>query len=391
MNTTTEGFQRLKICIIVPTYNNEQTLEKVLEQLLEYTSNIIVVNDGSTDSTSRILERFNNIQVETYSVNKGKGFALRHGFRKAIESGYLHAITIDSDGQHFPDDLPKFITMLEQQPGSLIMGARDMSQTGIPGKSSFGNNFSNFWFKFETGIRLSDTQSGYRLYPLLKLKDMTFVTRKFEFEIEVLVRSAWGGIPIQEVPVKVYYAEKAKRVSHFRPFRDFTRISILNTVLVAIALIYIKPRNLINNIRSGKIVADAREAISGKEETNLKKAIAVGFGVFMGIVPIWGFQMLVALGLAFLFRLNKVLVILAANISIPPLIPIILYLSHEMGAIYMGDQAVKISMDQTITYDLVMNSMLQYLLGAVTLAIVAGLCFGLVTFGLLKLTSRNKS
>jgi glycosyltransferase involved in cell wall biosynthesis len=385
---TREAFERLKACVIVPTYNNEQTLSSVLTDLLRYTNNIIVVNDGSTDTTYNILQSFNNIEVTGYPVNKGKGYALRYGFKKALEKGYHYAITIDSDGQHFPEDLYKFLDQIEGNPGSLIMGARNMNQSGIPGRSSFGNNFSNFWFKFETGITLSDTQSGYRLYPLLLLKDLHFITRKFEFEIEVLVRAAWADIPIHQVPVKVFYAEKSKRVSHFRPFRDFTRISILNTILVTITLLYIKPRNLFRSIREGRFISHVRKVIWEKEESETKKSLAVGLGVFMGIAPVWGFQMLIALGLAFLLKLNKPLVILAANISIPPMIPFILYASHQMGAIYMGSKAVTISFDQEITYELVMSSMFQYVSGAITLALVAGLSFGLITFAILKLRRR---
>lgn len=239
-----EMFKEMKVCIIVPTYNNEQTLAKVLESLLAYTEQIIVVNDGSTDSTPVVLSTFPQIDLVTYPQNKGKGFALRTGFKHAVSSGYNYAITIDSDGQHFADDLGKFLIKLQQHPSAIIIGARNMDQASVPGKSSFGNKFSNFWFWVETGLRMNDTQSGYRLYPVKQMQGMRFLTRKFEFEIEVLVTSAWRGIGITEVPVRVFYAEKEHRVSHFRPFKDFTRISILNTVLVVIALLYIKPRDL---------------------------------------------------------------------------------------------------------------------------------------------------
>jgi hypothetical protein len=129
------------------------------------------------------------------------------------------------------------------------MGARNMEQASVPGKSSFGNKFSNFWFWFETGIRLPDTQTGYRCYPIRAMEGMKFFTRKFEFEIEVIVRSVWKGIPITFVPVHVYYPPKEERVSHFRPFTDFTRISILNTVLVTLALLYYKPRDFFRSIK----------------------------------------------------------------------------------------------------------------------------------------------
>lgn len=244
-----EVFSSKKICVLVATYNNAGTLPSVVADLQEYTHDIIVVNDGSTDHTQQLLDTLSVRSIVSYRQNMGKGFALRKGFERAVELGYDYAITIDSDGQHFASDLPAFIDHLEYYPGSIIIGARNMEQSGVPAKSSFGNNFSNFWFWVETGYRMKDTQSGYRLYPVNRLAGFGFITRKYEFEIEVLVRAAWHGIPVTQVPVKVYYAEKEKRVSHFRPFRDFSRISLLNTVLVTIALLYIKPRDLLRDIK----------------------------------------------------------------------------------------------------------------------------------------------
>lgn len=239
-----ERFDALGVCVIVPTYNNQKTLADVLNALLEYTTSILVVNDGSTDDTSAILDRYTLHRID-YAPNRGKGMALRSGFMKAVEMGYSYAITIDSDGQHFAKDLPAFLDYLDQHGECLIIGARNMNQSSVPGKSSFGNKFSSFWYWIETGIRLPDTQSGYRLYPVKKMSGMQFYTRKFEFEIESIVRAAWSGIPIAQVPVSVYYPAPGERVSHFRPFRDFTRISLLNTVLVTIAFLYIKPRDFI--------------------------------------------------------------------------------------------------------------------------------------------------
>lgn len=242
------AFHSLKVCVIVPTYNNGNTIDAVLRDLSKYTNQIIVVNDGSTDQTNEILTAFSG-QVVHDKKNRGKGWAIRQGFKRAMELGYHYAITIDSDGQHFADDLSAFAEMLPAHPAALIIGARNMNQGSVPGKSSFGNKFSNFWFWFETGIQQPDTQSGFRLYPLQLLRDFSFYTRKYEFEIEILVRAAWGGIEIVSVPVKVFYPEKEKRVSHFRPFWDFVRISMLNTVLVIITLLYIKPREFFRSIK----------------------------------------------------------------------------------------------------------------------------------------------
>jgi len=134
-----------------------------------------------------------------------------------------------------------FLSEIEQNGDALLIGSRNMMQLGVPKKSSFGNKFSNFWFWFETGIKLEDTQSGYRLYPLHKIAKK-YATNKFEFEIEVIVKAAWKGVPVKNVPVKVLY-DPDERVSHFRPFTDFSRISVLNTMLVVISLLYIKPRD----------------------------------------------------------------------------------------------------------------------------------------------------
>lgn len=239
----------VKYCVLVPTYNNDQTLVTVLEDILKYTTDIIVVNDGSTDDTAQKLEAYKHIPIVEYSPNKGKGYALRKGFEEASKLGYTHAITIDSDGQHKAADLPAFFDVIQKEPNSLFIGSRNMKQTNVPGSSNFGNNFSNFWFKFETGINAPDTQSGYRAYPIHLFKGTHFITTKYEFEIEVLVRSAWKDIPIQSIPIDVYYPPEEERISHFRKVPDFTRISILNTILVVMAIFYFKPRNFLRNLK----------------------------------------------------------------------------------------------------------------------------------------------
>jgi glycosyltransferase involved in cell wall biosynthesis len=238
MKETAAVFKQDKVCVLIPTFNNAQTLGSVLQDILTYTHQVIVVNDGSTDGTGQLLQQFADVYVLSYPENRGKGYALRQGFKKAIELGYEYAITIDSDGQHYADDLPLFLKKLEDHPSAIIIGARNMDQSSVPGKSSFGNKFSNFWFKVETGLTMTDTQSGYRLYPIKLLKNFIFITRKYEFEIEVLVRAAWRGIEVVEVPVRVFYPDKEKRISHFRPFQDFSRISVLNTILVIITFLY---------------------------------------------------------------------------------------------------------------------------------------------------------
>ena len=242
-------FTRLKCCVLIPTYNNSTKLEQVIKDVFEYTDDIVVVNDGSTDATEDILLKYPNLKIARHEKNEGKGVALQTGFRFALSKGYHYAITIDSDGQHMAHDLPKFLTALENNKNTIFIGSRNMDQSSIPGKSSFGHKFSNFWFKVITGVNAPDTQSGYRLYPLIPLQKKKFITRKYEFEIEVLVRASWAGMDIGSVPIDVYYPPKSERISHFRPFKDFTRISILNTVFVTMAIFYHIPLRFLKGFK----------------------------------------------------------------------------------------------------------------------------------------------
>ncbi|QEC70320.1 DUF2062 domain-containing protein [Panacibacter ginsenosidivorans] len=380
----------MKVCVIIPTYNNAKTLGSVINDVSAYTKNIIVVNDGSLDETEKILSELPFLNIISYKKNVGKGWALRQGLKRATELGYLYAITIDSDGQHFAKDLAAFLEKLETEKNAIIIGSRNMNQESVPGKSSFGHKFSNFWFKVETGINAPDTQSGYRLYPLQPLNKIKFLTRKYEFEIEVLVRAAWRSVKIESVPVSVYYAPKATRVSHFRPFKDFTRISILNTVLVLITFLYIKPRNFLSSIFKKETWRTIwHNHLLHPGEPDVVKAASVAFGVFMGIVPIWGFQLVVAIFLAILFKLNKPIVIIAANISIPPMIPLIIFLSFMMGSFWIGDKAIDFSLTNNITLDSIKQNLQQYIYGSITLAIAAGITLGLLTLILLKVFKRK--
>ncbi|UQB67643.1 DUF2062 domain-containing protein [Epilithonimonas zeae] len=363
-----------KICVLIPTYNNEKTLIRVIEGVLDYTENIIVINDGSTDSTSEILKNYHQITVVSLPENKGKGNGLKIGFRKAQELGYHYAITIDSDGQHYPDDIPVFVeALLIEKEDVLLIGNRNMSQDGIPRKSSFGNNFSNFWFWFETGIKLQDTQSGYRLYPLKKIPKKYF-TPKFEFEIEIIVRTAWKHVPVKNVPVKVLY-DPAERVSHFRPFRDFTRISILNTILVFITIFYIIPRNFFRNFKKKSLRKFIKEDVLESDGSNRIKAFSIALGTFIGLSPFWGFQTLIVISLAVVFKLNKVLAFVFSNVSLPPFIPFIIAASLFIGAPFVSGESDFLNHD--LNFELVKNNLLQYVIGSFILATTVATIFGL--------------
>lgn len=242
------------ICVVIPTYNNAGTLKHVIRSVLEYTYSVIVVNDGSRDDTPLILSEFGHkVIIIEHPENKGKGCALKSGFSKAKAEGFKYAITIDSDGQHYAEDIPLFVKAIIENPGSMIIGERDLTNVAINVKSSFANKFSNFWFCVQTGRRLSDTQTGYRAYPLDKLYGLGLLTSRYEAELALLVFAAWYGVKIVSISIRVYYPHQSERVSHFRPGLDFTRISILNTILCVGAVIYGLPVRLCKAISQKKL------------------------------------------------------------------------------------------------------------------------------------------
>lgn len=370
-----------QVCVIIPTYNNCTTLAGVIRDVLEYSEHIIVVNDGSTDTTAELLKDFKQ-QIKVFSIpqNKGKGNALSVGFKQALKLGYSYAISIDSDGQHFASDIPNFITALENSKDKklLLIGGRNMGHKDVPKKSSFGNKFSNFWFWVETGVSLEDTQSGYRLYPLREIAKLNLYTTKFEFEIEVIVKADWNGVTVKNIPVKVFY-DPENRISHFRPFRDFARISILNTYLVILKLFYIGPRDLINRLRAKGLKRFLREDFLHSSDSPRKKALSMALGVFIGISPFWGFQTVLVILLSIFFKLNKVIAFTCSNISLPPMIPFIVLISLYIGNRLLG-YPTSYTMDDFSSKFEMIEHIEAYIIGSFTLATVASIVIGVAGY-----------
>ncbi|QNK77340.1 DUF2062 domain-containing protein [Winogradskyella sp. PAMC22761] len=378
--TTHHKLSSLKCCVIIPTFNNPKTLQRVINGVLNYTENIIIVNDGSTDNTSKILESFYELEQIHFEENKGKGKALRTAFKHAENLGYHYAITIDSDGQHFPEDIPQFIEALEssEDKNLLLIGARNMSQESVPKKSSFGNKFSNFWYWAETGIKLQDTQSGFRLYPIQHLKNLKFYTSKFEFEIEVIVKAAWSGTSVKNIPIQVLYDED-ERVSHFRPFKDFTRISILNTWLVILTLLYIKPRDFFRKLKKKGFKRFITEDVIGSKDSPQKKALSIALGIFIGITPLWGVQTVTVIFLALIFKLNKTIAFAFSNISLPPFIPFIIFTSFQLGNFILGEN-VTFHITEIVADFEVLKHLKSYIIGSLALASLSAIFIGILSY-----------
>jgi glycosyltransferase involved in cell wall biosynthesis len=204
---------------------------------------VIAVNDGSTDDTGQLLEQEKwasrssawPLQVVRFQRNRGKGAALRAGFAEAEKLGCTHAITIDADGQHHPGQLPEFAAASREQPEALIIGVRDLLKAKAPARRRISNRFSSFWFKVETGLVLADTQCGYRCYPLQAMNRLAAKSQRYAYELEVIVKAAWSGVPLVPLPVWVDYAATTSRLSHFNPWNDLARISLLHARLLLLS------------------------------------------------------------------------------------------------------------------------------------------------------------
>lgn len=194
----------------------------VIRQALSLNLPLFVVDDGSTDSTPAVLKEIEGIQRLDHSQNRGKGAAIMTGFAAAAKIADW-AITIDGDGQHDPADALELMAAIPENERPIVVGKREgMAGGHVPWTSRFGRRFSNFWVRISGGPGLKDSQSGFRIYPLPEAMNLNVIARRYQFEVEILVKARWKKIPVVEAPIKVNY-EPGTRISHFRPFVDFIR------------------------------------------------------------------------------------------------------------------------------------------------------------------------
>jgi glycosyltransferase involved in cell wall biosynthesis len=375
----------MKPCVLIPTYNNARTLEAAVRGAQEQLDDVVVVDDGSTDDTAQILAGMTGITVLRHERNRGKGAALRTGFAHAVASGYTHAVTMDSDGQHVAAEIPR---LLAGDESALVIGSRDLKASGGYRRSRFGLKNSNFWFWVATGLRVPDTQSGMRRYPLSSIDRLRLRTTGYDLEIEVMVKAAWIGVPIESVPIDVIYPPREERVSHMRPVLDFLRIGRLNARLVFLRIclpapylgIIARKRFYAMPIRH-RIRESFQELFLREPGSPKRIALSVGLGLFMGLAPIWGFQIAATLLVAHWTGLSKPVAVVASHVSVPVFIPAILYASLLLGRLALGRY------DPTIALDA--SDLPAWVVGSLILASATAIVGALITYVLVRCLKRG--
>ena len=413
-------------CVVVPTFNNAGTLRRVIEGALAVAETVIVVDDGCTDDTVNILRDLPVIAVH-HGRNRGKGVALRTGFKKAAELGYTHAVTIDSDGQHYPDEIETLVAASRAEPDALVIGARDMSGEHVPKRSSFGRMFSNYWLKVATGLDVGDTQSGFRVYPLRHANRLFCWGRRFTYECEIIIRMAWGGCPILNVPVKVYYPPKSERVTHFDPFWDNVRFSCLYLYAnFSHLLVPLPHKRLVRRkepLWQGSIGASLGAAwrrakrlaalpqdlqLTGgphkrfrallkylvhEKNTPGELGLSVGIGAFWGCSPWIGFHWVLALYSATRVHLNRVACVAATNVSFGPLTGALAFASIWLGKLMLGQPFLfPRTTNWRVLSQFAWHSLGVWVLGSVVIGLAASFAFGLGTlYGVRALRRRKQA
>lgn len=293
----------------IPVFNNARTIADIVQRCQRQISGVIVIDDGSTDADLTALLKPLGVTVIRHPKNLGKGEALKTAFKYAREHGAEFLITLDGDGQHFPEDIPRFLPRLS--PDTILIGHRDEIVGTMPGSSLFGREFSDFWICIETGQTVRDTQSGFRAYPLNAISQIPLGASHYNLEVEVVTRAIWAGMKIGSVPIRVEYHEGAQRVSSFRPLLDNLRISLMHARLVARQVLPIPHRRI--------VIADppaAWPSLLSENATPLGLAATASISALLGIL-LWPWGIIAVAYFAIRLHLNKIAALVTLALCMP--------------------------------------------------------------------------
>ena len=317
---------------VIPVYNNAATVRDVVARARRQLPNVLVVDDGSTDLDLADCYAGTDITVLRHPRNLGKGAAILTALdflKTKPEVRYM--ITIDADGQHYPEDIPNFFPFMERNDWSLLIGCRDFSVPNVPAASRFGRKFANFWLRVETGIKVGDCQSGFRAYPVRYIPQLRCLTRRYNFEAEILARAAWANLELHDVPIRTYYPVPGERISHFHPWKDNFRLSCIHAHLVGIRMLPFPKRKLRPAPGFPYSVFRPRElfrALLNENSSPEVLAVSAGVSSFLAVLPLPGCHILAILYVTERLHLNKIMALAIQNLYMPPLSP---FLCIELG------------------------------------------------------------
>ena len=212
-----------ELAALIPALDCEGTIQAVVQATRPFVPRVLVVDDGSSDRTADAAKAA-GAEVLRQPANRGKGAALRAGMRALLRDGVTHVVTLDGDGQHLPEDIPRLLAASAAEPGALVMGARQHEPGSLAPIRAFGNRYANRWVRIACGREFEDTQSGFRVYPVAATLALGCRADRFAFETEVVIRAVRAGLPVRSVPVRVYNPPIEERTSHFHGVKDTTRI-----------------------------------------------------------------------------------------------------------------------------------------------------------------------
>ena len=321
-----DGGDNIRLLCAIPVYNHAGALASLVRQCRERIADVLVVDDGSDDADVAALLAGSGATVLRHQENRGKGAALLAALAFARARGFTHLVTLDADGQHDPGDLPSFVEAIRRSPNALVIGVRDFGVANVPASSQFGRSFSNFWIALETGAVCADTQCGFRAYPVGLVSQLRLVGRRYDFEVEVLVRALWAGLPVVEVPVATYYAPPGERVSHFRKGLDNLRLTHAHAKLVLRRLVPWPMRRLLPKPAAHPWrqllhpVVFLRKLLR-ENATPAGLGVSAGVGTFLAVLPIPGLHSLAILYVTARLNLNKIMALAIQNLFAPPFTP----------------------------------------------------------------------
>ncbi len=313
------------ILLVIPVFNHSATIKSVVQKCLRLQQrlDIVVVDDGSTENVADALAGL-DVTVLRHEKNRGKGQAILTAARHAEMAGKTHIITLDADGQHYPEQSSDFIDAIQKHPSAIIIGVRNLNADNVPISSKFGRAFGNFWVRVQTGVKMKDIQSGYRAYPVFMLNRLHCLFRSYAFENEVVVRAAWAGIPISQIPIETYYPPQKTRVSHFRRLRDNLKLAMLNFYLTIRSIVPWPHHQYIYENNDWAILSAPLKILKEQlrqRDTPIKLALAGGIGVFIGALPLIAVHSIVIMFVASHLRVCKIVAITASQLCMPPIVP----------------------------------------------------------------------